>query len=76
MAKSGNKRQSSSIFKGVNLNKRSGRWASSVSIEGVRHECGLHDTERLAAIARDKFILTKKLNVPTQVLTPQVVTQE
>lgn len=76
MAKSVNKRPSSSVFKGVNFNKRSGKWASSVSADGERHECGLHDTERLAAIARDTFISKKGLKVPLQVLVKVVANQK
>lgn len=76
MAEPKKKRPSSSIYKGVNLNKRSGKWESSVTIDGTRHECGGHETERDAVKARDKLILTKGFNVPTQVLTRVVVNQE
>jgi len=58
-----------SIYKGVHFNKRSGLWASSVTIKGERHWCGSYKEERSAAKARDKYILTMNLNIKTQVLS-------
>jgi hypothetical protein len=61
-----------SVFKGVNFNKRSKLWDSSITVNGKRNYFVDNETERKAAIARDKFILTKKLDKPTQVLTKTI----
>ena len=76
MNKESSKRSSSSIYKGVNLNKRSGLWESSVTHKGSRTQLGGFKTEKQAVIIRDSYILKNNLDVPTQVLTKQVITQE
>jgi hypothetical protein len=70
------KRTSSSIYKGVNLNKRSGLYEASVTHKGKRTQLGGFKTEKQAVIIRDSYILKNSLEIPTQVLTKQIVTQD
>jgi len=71
-----NKRTSSSIYKGVNLNRRSGLWETSVTYKGDRTQLGGFKTEKQAIIIRDSYILKHNIDVATQVLTKQVLMQE
>lgn len=57
-----------SKYQGVNWKKDIQKYRASVTHKGVRYECGTADSERDAAILRDKKILalgldTKKLQV-------------
>lgn len=58
-------------YKGVSYKKREGKWTSSISVKGVRHECGYYDEEILAAKARDMTIIKLGLDRKLlQVLKP------
>lgn len=57
-----------SKFTGVQWNKRSQKWESSVSSKGIKYSCGYHDTEKEAAKARDRKIIALNINKPLQVL--------
>jgi hypothetical protein len=57
-----------SKYSGINWKKDVQKYRASVTEKGVRYECGYADTEREAAILRDKKILalgldSKKLQV-------------
>jgi hypothetical protein len=57
-----------SKYAGVNWKKDLQKYRASVTEKGVRYECGAADTEREAAILRDKKIIalgldTKKLQI-------------
>lgn len=57
-----------SKYSGVNWNKNIQKWRANVMYEGQKVECGFSDSERGAAILRDKKIIalgldTKKLQV-------------
>jgi hypothetical protein len=57
-----------SDYKGVNWDRKSQKWTASVTNKGIRYECGYHDEERNAAVARDKKIIALGLSVKLQVL--------
>ena len=56
-------------YKGVKFHRRSQKWRSSIYKDGVNYDCGSwHDTEREAALSRDRKIIAFNLDVPLQIL--------
>lgn len=70
------KRSSSSIYKGVNLNKRSGLWEASVTNKGERTQLGLFKGEKQAVIIRDSYILKNNLDIKLQVLVKKTTKEK
>ena len=54
-------------FKGVSWVPLAKKYRGTVTKNGVYHDCGVWDTPRLAAMARDRRILSLNLDVPLQV---------
>lgn len=57
-----------SKYKGVSWDKRTKKWESVLTLNGVRHPCGFFDDEIMAVKARDKRLIAlgadyKKLQV-------------
>ncbi|WP_295093736.1 AP2 domain-containing protein [uncultured Flavobacterium sp.] len=59
-----------SNYTGVGWNRKQQNWRSSVTANGIKYDCGYHDTEREAAKARDRKILALGLKKPLQILKP------
>jgi len=72
MSEGKKKRSSSSIYKGVNFNTRSGLFCASITHKTKRHYLGGFETARKAIQIRDAYILKHNLDVPLQVLSRPV----
>lgn len=59
-----------SEYGGVSWDRELQKWRSSVSENGIKYDCGYHETERDAAKSRDRKILALGLDKPLQVLKP------
>ena len=57
-----------SKYTGVSFHKPSRKWRAEVTENSIKYECGYHDTDRQACIARDKKILALGLKKPLQIL--------
>lgn len=57
---------------GVNFSIRFKKWAAKVTHNNTVYPCGLFDTPREAALARDKKIIEKNLPHKLQILKPVV----
>ena len=56
-------------YKGITFHKQSRKWRASICHKGERHDCGnWHESERDAAVSRDKKILFLNLDVKLQIL--------
>lgn len=63
-----------SNYKGVTLHKQSRKWRASICHKGNKYDCGnWHESERDAALSRDKKILALNLDVKLQILKKKVV---
>jgi hypothetical protein len=62
-----------SKYKGVSWNKTNQKWTSRVGFKGIKYECGYHETEREACLARDKKILALGMDKELQILKKRVV---
>ena len=61
-------------YKGVNFHKRTNKWRASICHKGERYDCGSwHESEREAALSRDKKILALNIPVDLQILKKKVV---
>lgn len=52
---------SSSQYIGVHWCNKTSKWVSMITVDGKKHNLGLHSTELDAAITREKYILDQKL---------------
>jgi hypothetical protein len=57
-----------SKYTGVTWNIQAQKWVSSITVKGVRYECGFYDNDREAAKGRDRKIIALNLNKPLQIL--------
>ena len=60
----------SKSYIGVSYKPELFKFASIVSQGGTTYRCGFHDTEKEAAMARDKMIIKHGLSTKLQVLKP------
>ena len=63
-----NTHKKESKYQGVSWNVQGQKWKSSVHENGVKYECGYFDTERAAALGRDKKIIALGLSKKLQIL--------
>lgn len=57
-------------YRGVQWDTKIQQWRSMVRHNGKTFNCGLHNDQKLAVIARDTCILNNGLNVALQILKP------
>lgn len=57
-------------YRGVQWDTKIQQWRSMVRHDGKTFNCGLHNEQKAAVIARDKMILIHGLKVALQILKP------
>ncbi len=57
-------------YTGVSWSSEYYKYKAHVTKDGVTYQCGFHNTEKEAAIARDRKIIEHGLKVKLQVLKP------
>jgi hypothetical protein len=67
MSKVDQKAKHNITYRGVSWVPQMKKFRSTVTSKGVLHNCGLWETPRLAAMARDRRILSLGINMKLQV---------
>lgn len=57
-----------SKYTGVTWNRSLQKWVSYITANKIRYDCGYHETEKDAALSRDKKIIALYLKKPLQIL--------